>query len=295
MPTPNPPPKSPSRRIRRTTVVALVALLLYGGWLLGATITQSWTNNLLSDSSVASTIDDQVNQLATAVQERLKNMGAYIPNSSNAASGVLFADAQNWNGEAAVYIFDTTGSTAPDTSDPIVRFRDAEITAYRDILFNSTSTAYIDTDDDGTAEDEFVTEADKRRAFLSFNVNGENKDPPKGSDLVYVLPYGTSGASLTYTLLDAVISTDDDAGGNRTLTFASRTLTFSGASDPLITAVGSDTAIATNDPITISSGTFGVHIKNFDTTSFSSGDGIHVEVTGDEVWTVQMVFDVDYE
>ena len=83
----------------------------------------TWKNNWLSDASIGNTIDDQVNDLSSAIDERMVVGGRYWPSSNVDECGVRYLGNNTYqvggtSGAANQFaVFDHDGSNAPDTSD----------------------------------------------------------------------------------------------------------------------------------------------------------------------------------
>lgn len=101
------------------------------------TINKTWTNNLLSNSSPGSQIDDQVNFLAAAYQERAQNGGHYIPNSNAVTSGIHACSTSNYGASATTAEFVIYGS---DLATKKLRVKDASITSNVDLTVNGNLT-----------------------------------------------------------------------------------------------------------------------------------------------------------
>lgn len=80
----------------------------------------TWTNNWLSDSSVGDTIDDKLNDLSSALDERMGVLGSYWPESNVDECGVLYLGNSTYVANQ-FGIYDHDGSDAPDTADLLLQ------------------------------------------------------------------------------------------------------------------------------------------------------------------------------
>lgn len=79
-------------------------------------LTQTWTNSWLSDSSSGNTIDDKMNDLSEAIDERMDVAGLYWPATNDDECGVPYLGDNTYvANQFGIYNHD--GSDAPDTTD----------------------------------------------------------------------------------------------------------------------------------------------------------------------------------
>jgi len=92
-----------------------------------ASITESWSVDWMSDSTDVANVDDQVDAMATAIEEREQNVGRYFPRDSSATSGVLYLSDDAYEANKVV-VYDKDASNEPDTADPILEVDSTEVT-----------------------------------------------------------------------------------------------------------------------------------------------------------------------
>lgn len=169
----------------------------------------TWTNSWLSDSSIASTIDDQVNALSTAVYERERNGGQYWPNgSADVKSGINAIQSSNFvSGEWNVYESDlsTKSLTLTDTTATI----GSPTTFSTSISVTGTSnfTGAV-TAADLTVTGNFVANNDKRIIIASISGRGDGSAPDVENAAFYV-PQGITG-----TIVEVEASNDGIFAGS---------------------------------------------------------------------------------
>lgn len=85
------------------------------------THTNNWDDSHLSNSSLGSSIDDEVNKLSVNTRERLVRGSHYIVDGDNAGTQGLHYTSPNAYAADTFIIYDKDGAGVPDTSDELFR------------------------------------------------------------------------------------------------------------------------------------------------------------------------------
>jgi hypothetical protein len=165
---------------------------------LGASITKTWTNNWLSDSSVGSSIDDQVNNLSTAIQEREQNGGRYWPLSNDSKSGINTISSSNFvSNEWAVYKTDLTSKALVLTDSAFTVNATTSLGSTLSVVGDTTLTGSVTAANDLTVNGNFNAPNDKRVLIASISGRGDG-NAPDVENAAFYMPQGLSGTVVEF-------------------------------------------------------------------------------------------------
>lgn len=247
-----------------------------------ATITQTWTTDSMSDSTVASQIDDKVDGSLTAIDERLKNGGHSWPASNAATSGLHAVGASNYvANEWSVYAADlatkllTVGANTVSINKPSAFTGNVAVTG----KITASTTMTVNGSD-------VVVKSAKRRVEFGWDVpNGSNP-----LNFGAMVPFATTGTTMTGQLI--CFTALCPSAATRTFTLYKRTPTRQGraiTTDPFATA-GAITMVA----VSPATSAYGIRAVSFSRTTLTSGDTVFVDVTGTPATTITLTADFDY-
>lgn len=176
-----------------------ISLLLFAVFImsifvaLSASITKTWTNIWLSDASIASTIDDQVNNLSTAIQERQQNSGQYWPSSNDSKSGINVVQSSNFvSNEWSVYESDLVSKALTLTDSTATVLSPTTLSSTLTVTGTSTFTGAATASNDLTVNGNFSAANDKRILVATISGRGDGSAPDIENAGFYI-PQGVTG------------------------------------------------------------------------------------------------------
>lgn len=256
--------------MKRLVAILVLSFILAINFAFAASITVTWTNAWLSNSSVANTIDDQMNALSTAIQERSQNGGRYWPSSNDAKSGINVVSSSNYvTGEWSVYESDLTTKAMTLTDTTATIGSATTLSSTLAVTGASTFTGAVTANNNLTVNGTFSTGT--KRYITITNDGAANTNNPNLDQEGFTMPQILS----TGTIKEWGLIFPDGTTGSSSIQLRLYTPTWS--TDKHLLSCKSGTVIATLTPGTTF---YGARTTTFSTSTISAGDELCFTRTG---------------
>jgi len=248
-------------------------------------ITKSWTDAWLDGKSdTGDKIDNKMNEMSSAIHERMKNGGHRWEDGNESQSGIHYVSVDNYRpDEWNVFKSDLTSQVITCKDD---EFR-VSVAAYCESTLhvdgNVNLSADLDVSGKITQNGSNVLDESSPKRQVVFTVYGQGSSGSGGDQLFkhrVVVPYDC-------TITGVYVMRDETAGGPQTFRFYTSSPTWSSdhiTAEPTWTEKFSESVAASE---------LGFR-KTGLSYSMSAGDSFYCNVNGDKIWEVVVTAEVDW-